>query len=87
MFDKNRIFAAQFLIQSCIILFDFFFSQNFINRILIMTEEYVQKKGRDWLWFFVFTAIMVGILFWKPEWVWVTWPFQFTFLTGAMGRM
>jgi hypothetical protein len=53
----------------------------------IMTEEYQQKKGRDWMGFIISTVVMLGILWFKPEWVWVAWPFQFTFLTGALGRM
>jgi hypothetical protein len=50
-------------------------------------EEYTENKGRDWLVFGVFTVLMIAILWWKPEWVWVTWPFQFTALAGAMGRL
>jgi len=50
-------------------------------------EEYTPNKKRDWAIFVVSTVVMVGILFWKPEWIWVTFPFQFTALAGAMGRL
>jgi hypothetical protein len=51
------------------------------------SEEFVPNKRRDWIIFWISTAIMVGFLFLKPEWVWVIWPFQFTALAGALGRM
>jgi hypothetical protein len=50
-------------------------------------EEYTQNKSRDWMVFIVSTVAMVAILWFKPEWVWVTWPFQFTALAGALGRL
>jgi hypothetical protein len=50
-------------------------------------EEYTPNKTRDWAIFGISTIVMIGILLWKPEWVWVTWPFQFTALAGAMGRL
>jgi hypothetical protein len=50
-------------------------------------EEYEANKGRDTIIFLVSSAAMVGILFWKPEWVWVTWPFQFTALAGMLNRL
>jgi hypothetical protein len=51
------------------------------------SEEFVPNKGRDWMIFWATTAIMVALLIWKPEWVWVIWPFQFTALAGAMDRL
>jgi hypothetical protein len=50
-------------------------------------EEYTENKGRDWLIFLVSSVAMVAILWLKPEWVWVVWPFQFTALAGALGRL
>jgi hypothetical protein len=50
-------------------------------------EEYTQNKSRDWMIFIVSSVAMVAILWFKPEWVWVTWPFQFTALAGALGRL
>lgn len=50
-------------------------------------EEYFSKKGRDWLIFLVFTVVMIALLVLRPEWVWVAWPFQFTALAGALGRL
>jgi hypothetical protein len=50
-------------------------------------EEYAENRGRDWMIFGVSTVAMVAILFWKPEWVWTVWPFQFTALAGALGRL
>jgi hypothetical protein len=50
-------------------------------------EEYVNNKGRDWLVFAVSTVAMVALLIWMPEWIWVAWPFQFTALAGALGRL
>jgi hypothetical protein len=50
-------------------------------------EEYTPNKGRDWMVFGVSTVIMLGFLWFKPEWIWVIWPFQLTALAGAMGRL
>lgn len=50
-------------------------------------EEYTNNASRDWLIFGASTVFMVLLLFFKPEWVWVAWPFQFTALAGAMGRL
>ncbi len=50
-------------------------------------EEYTENRTRDWLIFIVSSVIMVGFLIWMPEWVWVTWPFVFTGLAGALGRL
>ena len=50
-------------------------------------EEYTPNKSRDWMLFIVSTVAMLAILWFKPEWVWVTWPFQFTALAGALGRL
>jgi hypothetical protein len=50
-------------------------------------EEYKSNKSRDWMIFGISTVAMVAILWFKPEWVWVVWPFQLTALAGAMGRL
>jgi hypothetical protein len=50
-------------------------------------EEFVPNKRRDWMIFWISSAVMVGFLILKPEWVWVVWPFQFTALAGAVGRL
>lgn len=50
-------------------------------------EEYTNNSGRDWLIFGVSTIAMIALLAIAPEWVWVTWPFQFTSLAGALGRL
>lgn len=50
-------------------------------------EEYVPNTGRDWLIFLVCTVIMIALLIFKPEWIWTIWPFQFTALAGALGRL
>jgi hypothetical protein len=50
-------------------------------------EEYQQNKSRDWMVFIGGTVLMVALLIWKPEWVWVAFPFQFTGLAGALGRL
>lgn len=50
-------------------------------------EEYKPNVGRDWLLFGISTIAMLFILWVKPEWIWVTFPFQFTALAGAMGRL
>jgi len=50
-------------------------------------EEYTENRGRDWLVFIVSLIGTLAILFWKPEWVWVGFPFVFTALAGAMGRL
>jgi hypothetical protein len=63
-----------------------FAAQNCIN-VMNNQEEYTENRGRDWMIFWASTAFMVGLLFFKPEWVWVAFPFQFTALAGAMGRL
>lgn len=50
-------------------------------------EEYTENRSRDWLVFIVSTVVMLALLWFSPEWVWVAWPFQFTALAGAMGRL
>jgi hypothetical protein len=50
-------------------------------------EEYTENKSRDWMIFGISSVAMLAILWWKPEWVWVVWPFQFTALAGALGRL
>ena len=50
-------------------------------------EEYTENRSRDWLVFIVSTVIMLALLWFSPEWVWVIWPFQFTALAGALGRL
>ncbi len=50
-------------------------------------EEITPNKSRDWMIFGVSTLVMFAILWFQPEWVWVVWPFQFTALAGALGRL
>lgn len=50
-------------------------------------EEYVENRGRDWIFFIVSLIGALALLFFKPEWVWVSFPFLFTSLAGAMGRL
>lgn len=50
-------------------------------------EEYAKNPGRDWLMFIISTVGMVALLIWLPAWIWVAWPFQFTALAGALGRL
>jgi hypothetical protein len=50
-------------------------------------EEYTENRSRDWIIFLVSTVAMIALLFVKPEWVWVAWPFQFTAIAGALGRL
>ena len=50
-------------------------------------EEYVPNTGRDWIMFLISTVAMIALLIWKPEWIWTAWPFQFTALAGALGRL
>jgi hypothetical protein len=50
-------------------------------------EEYTENKSRDRLVFLISTIGMVALLIFLPEWVWVAFPFQFTALAGAMGRL
>ncbi len=50
-------------------------------------EEYTENKSRDWMIFIVSTVLTLVILWVKPEWVWVGFPFVFTSLAGAMGRL
>jgi len=50
-------------------------------------EEYVENRGRDWLFFIVSLISTLALLFFIPEWVWVGFPFLFTSLAGARGRL
>ncbi|MCB0543740.1 MAG: hypothetical protein KDC61_12430 [Saprospiraceae bacterium] len=50
-------------------------------------EEYVENRGRDWLMFLISLAGAVALLIFIPEWVWISFPFVFTALAGAMGRL
>jgi len=50
-------------------------------------EEYTESRSRDWLIFGVSTVFMLALLIFKPEWIWVAFPFQFTALAGALGRL
>lgn len=50
-------------------------------------EEYVGNRGRDWIFFIVSLVGTLALLFFIPEWVWVGFPFLFTSLAGAMGRL
>jgi hypothetical protein len=50
-------------------------------------EEYVPNTSRDWMIFLGGTVAMIALLIWKPEWVWTAWPFMFTGLAGALGRL
>ncbi|MCY7329501.1 MAG: hypothetical protein LH618_13200, partial [Saprospiraceae bacterium] len=50
-------------------------------------EEYTDNPRRDWLLFGVSLVVTLVILFVAPEWVWVGFPFVFTSLAGALGRL
>lgn len=50
-------------------------------------EEYATNKSRDWMIFLASSVAAIAFLFIQPEWVWVTFPFFFTALAGAMGRL
>lgn len=50
-------------------------------------EEYQQNTARDWMMFGASAIFLVALLYFKPEWVWVAFPFVFTSLAGALGRL
>ena len=50
-------------------------------------EEYTHNPGRDWLMFGISLIGTLAILYFAPEWVWVGFPFVFTSLAGALGRL
>ncbi|MBK8967203.1 MAG: hypothetical protein R3D58_04110 [Saprospiraceae bacterium] len=50
-------------------------------------EEYQENRGRDTIMFIVSLIGLVALLIFIPEWVWVAFPFVFTALAGAMGRL
>ncbi|MCS7037561.1 MAG: hypothetical protein RMJ33_12640 [Saprospiraceae bacterium] len=50
-------------------------------------EEYVENRKRDWLLFAVSLVGTLALLVIAPEWVWVGFPFLFTSLAGALGRL
>jgi len=49
--------------------------------------EYTPNVGRDWIMFIISLVVTLVILFVAPQWVWVGFPFVFTALAGAMGRL
>ncbi|MBK8195201.1 MAG: hypothetical protein IPK76_19035 [Lewinellaceae bacterium] len=50
-------------------------------------EEYVENRGRDWMMFLISMVGLVALLIFIPEWGWVSFPFVFTALAGARGRL
>jgi hypothetical protein len=50
-------------------------------------EEFTMNRSRDWMLFIASSVLMVALLWYSPEWVWVAWPLQFTSLAGALGRL
>ncbi len=50
-------------------------------------EEYSPNTSRDWIMFGISLVATLLILFIAPEWVWVGFPFVFTSLVGALGRL
>lgn len=50
-------------------------------------EEYVENRSRDWMMFAISLVGTVALLIFLPEWIWVAFPFVFTSLAGAMGRL
>ncbi len=50
-------------------------------------EEYVGNRKRDALVFAISLVGTIALLFIAPEWVWVGFPFVFTSLAGALGRL
>jgi hypothetical protein len=53
-------------------------------------EEYSNDndtRRRDWLVFGASLVFALVLLVFIPEWIWVSFPFVFTALAGAMGRL
>jgi hypothetical protein len=50
-------------------------------------EEYAPNPSRDWLLFLGGVVATIALLIVDPAWVWVAFPFMFTGLAGAMGRL
>jgi hypothetical protein len=58
-----------------------------IDLIMNNNEEHTENRSRDWLVFGASTILMFALLVMAPQWIWVAFPFQFTALAGAMGRL
>ncbi|MCS6928531.1 MAG: hypothetical protein NZM43_03445 [Saprospiraceae bacterium] len=50
-------------------------------------EEYTANPKRDWAVFGISLVGTLALLVFAPEWVWVGFPFVFTSLAGALGRL
>ncbi len=50
-------------------------------------EEYAENRGRDMLMLLGGVVGLVALLLFRPEWVWVSFPFVFTALAGTLGRL
>jgi hypothetical protein len=50
-------------------------------------EEYTENRSRDMIMFVVSLVGLLALLFFKPEWIWVSFPFVFTSLAGTLGRL
>ena len=50
-------------------------------------EEFSENRRRDWMIVGVSVVATLALLILAPQWVWVTFPFLFTALAGAMGRL
>jgi hypothetical protein len=66
-------------------IFTFAHQNEYLN--MKKNEEYVPNTGRDWLIFGAGMVLTIALLFFKPEWVWAAFPFVFTGLAGALGRL
>lgn len=65
----------------------YFCRVNKIGYAMKKNEEYVENRSRDWMLFLLSLAGMIALLIFIPEWVWVSFPFVFTSLAGARGRL
>ncbi|HEU0227010.1 MAG TPA: hypothetical protein VFQ86_04685 [Arachidicoccus soli] len=47
--------------------------------------EDTKSKTREWIWFFVWLAIIVCLLIWLRQWFWLALPGVLTYFVKAMG--
>jgi len=52
-----------------------------------INKDQTENRRLYWLIFFVSLVACVSLLYFKPEWFWLTLPFLFTYLVKAIGMM
>lgn len=49
--------------------------------------EETTSRGKYWVWFFVWLAIIICLMIWARQWFWLALPGVLTYFVKAMGLM